>query len=239
MDDGGRLSITAPVQTALGPGAPPFTFGRHSGCDLVLGDGDRSISRVAGRFRWTGADWMLDNTSSSRPLHVVSDVGLRTPVAVGTSCSLGPSTVAVQVVGGVYVHEIRLVVGTRGTDARRVGVGGLDVDSTLMPTLTANERVAMVAMLEGYLLDHPRYTAEPRTYAEAAARIGLPVATVRKRIENVRRKFVLAGLSQLERSDARAALAEFALSTELVSRADLPLLDARSTGAGADRSGTR
>lgn len=127
---------------------------------------------------------------------------------------------------GVRTHELVVVVGVEEVAAAghlHAPGGG---DRTWMPAVTYNERVALVAVAEGYLLPHPRHDPNPRTYAQAALRLDLPVSTVRKRLENVRKKLMDAGVFQVEGADARAATVEFALAVRLVTAADLPLLDA-------------
>ena len=113
---------------------------------------------------------------------------------------------------------------------------------TIKPLFTYNEFRAIVAVCSrADPSEHPRYEPRPRTYAEAAERLELPAATVRKRIENVRQKLVDSGVVELRQPDARLALAEFLLSTPaLVTPADLPVLDrvprsVKSTATGGDR----
>lgn len=204
----------------------PFTFGRSPRCDLVLDETDRSISRIAGRIEFTDGAWFLVNTSGSRPLYVTETVGLRRTIPTGGREVLANGETRI-VVMGVRTHELVVVVGVEEVAAaghlHAPGGGG---DRTWMPAVTYNERVALVAVAEGYLLPHPRHDPNPRTYAQAALRLDLPVSTVRKRLENVRKKLMDAGVFQVEGADARAATVEFALAVRLVTAADLPLLDA-------------
>lgn len=202
-----------------------FTFGRSPECDLVLDETDRSISRVAGRIEYADGAWFLVNASGSRPLYLIGDVGLRRTVPTGGREVLAGGETRVVVVG-VRTHELLLVIGDEAVAALEDQAAHGGADRTLMPAITANERVALVAIAEGYLLTHPRHDPQPRTYVQAAERLGLPVSTVRKRLENVRRKLIDAGVFQIEGADARAATAEFALAVRLVTAADLPLLDA-------------
>lgn len=204
----------------------PFTFGRSPSCDLTLDDTDRSISRVAGRIEYVGGFWTLFNTSSSRPLYLIGEVGLRRTIPTGGREVLPNGETRIVVVG-VRTHELVLAVGDAAVAAAdHIDLTRLDADRTTMPTITANERIALVAVAEGYLLPHPRHDPQPRTYNESADRLGLPVSTVRKRVENVRKKLIDAGVFQIEGADARAATVEFALAVRLITGADLPLLDA-------------
>lgn len=210
-----------------------FVFGRDDDCDLVLDAGDRAISRQAGRICWDGVSWVVRNTSGTRPLYQINEAGLRAVVPTGASATIPGGVSRILVIGGVYAHELRVCLGDPGSTGDPSPGGGAgdpspvgqDSERTLLPAMTRNERAAVVALVEGYLHDHPRYDPRPRTYAEAADRLDLPVATVRKRIENLRQKLLRSGVVELDAPDARAALAEFVLATRLVDRADLALLD--------------
>ena len=206
--------------------AQPFTFGRSPGCDLTLDEADRSISRVAGRIECVDSVWYLVNSSTSRPLYLIGEVGLRRTIPTEGREALPAGHTRVVVVG-VRTHELVIAVGDAAVgDVIDLTDGYEGADHTFMPSITTNERIALAAVGEGYLLPHPRHDPKPRTYAEAADRLGLPMSTVRKRVENVRKKLIDAGVFQVEGPDARAATVEFALAVRLVTSADLPLLDA-------------
>lgn len=224
------MIIEGPEPRVLVPSDGPFTFGRGTDCSLTLDGTDRSISRLAGSIGWDGERWVLRNESNSRPLYCITEPGLRRLLATGEVLPLSPGRLRVQVTG-VRTHELSLVV--EGADeAARPDSNAEESKSVLEATMplsvTANERVAILALAEGYLLDHPRYDPRPRTYADAATRVALPESTIRKRIENVRRKLVKAGVVQLETGDARAQMIEFLLATRVIGKADLPLLERRA-----------
>ena len=228
MVDAPPLTVHRGDTIQIDPSGPPFTFGRGEACGLVLDPTDRSISREAGRIGWNGASWVVRNSSTSRPLYVVNEVGLRHTLPVGSEESLRSGGTRIIVVGAT-THELRLSVGRLAEPLSAEGSAATlapSAELTFLPSITHNERTALVALAEGYLLEHPRHDPQPRTYAAAAARLGLPETTVRKRLENVRRKFVGAGIFQVEGSDSRAAVVEFVLAIKLVSVDDLHLLQA-------------
>ena len=76
-----------------------------------------------------------------------------------------------------------------------------------------------------------RPVPEPRTYEEAAQRLGLPATTVRKRIEGIRHVLVEAGVPGLEGGDARRNLSEWLLSNRLITADDLVALEGGSPSA--------
>ncbi len=204
----------------------PFTFGRSPDCSLQLTVSDRSIPRVAGRISWSGQTWELKNVSTSRPLYIVDNVGLKRTLPVGDVAAIRPGRTRVLVVGA-QTHEISVAIDEVADTEHSIAVPTASdaSEETTMPPITRNERIALVALAEGYLLPYPRYDPAPRTYGAAAERLGVPEATVRKRVENVRNKLIASGVFQIEASDARAGLVEFVLATQLVRSADLALLD--------------
>jgi hypothetical protein len=203
--------------TTIEPGET-WSFGRDVTCDLVLGRVDRSISRRAGLVESRGDIWCLRNTSSTRPLHLVDRVGLHSTLAVGQEVAITDQLI-VRVVGAQLTHSIDLRVERMSVVAAELPQ--FSAEATLMPSLSGTERATLAALAEGFLRDHPRYEPRPRTYAEAAERLGVPASTVRKRAERIRLKLVRAGVVGVEVDDARAALTEFVLATGLITAADL------------------
>jgi hypothetical protein len=221
-----KVALAGHLSRSLDVRAPAsVTFGRSPSTDLPLGTDDPSISRVAGEIVAADDGWVVRNRSSSRPLHRIDDTGLRVAIPVGSCHRLVDPTTRIVVVGSIHTHLITLVQQVGAEPVRSPETHVTDDENTVRPVLTSNERRAAVALVEGYLLDPPRHDPHPRTYAEAAERLALPSATVRKRIENVRSKLIDCGVVELQQPDARSALAEFLLSSRLVTADDLDLLD--------------
>jgi hypothetical protein len=89
------------------------------------------------------------------------------------------------------------------------------------------DRLALAALFSGYLEAFPRYDPHPRSYADAAARLGWPRTTLVKRIEYLRTRLTNAGVPNLLGDNALPALAEWALLTGSLTRDDLDLLPDR------------
>ena len=221
-----------------------FTFGRDPTiCTVCLGADpiDQGISRLAGSITCDNGVWWIVNRSSSRSLHVVDgETGIGVPLPVARDNWPSPRhavdrpRLTILVPGEVLTHALSVRVAGDGLPPAETVPAPGDVVRTrnLLPHLTDKQRQALVAMVEGYLLRFPRYQPEPRTYEEAAARIGLPSSTVRKRIENVRRLLVEGGVPGLEGGDARRNLAEWLLSHRLITEQDVVRLD-RGPAPGA------
>jgi hypothetical protein len=204
-----------------------LTFGRSSSNLLPVGVGDRSVSRVAGEAFWSDGCWWLQNTSKTRPLHRLDDTGLRVPIPVAGRISLIDPLTRVSLVGSIHTHVIVFSHTGASHVPREHEHEHIDDAKTAEALLSPNEFRAVVALVEGYLEPPPRHDPRPRTYSEAAERLGIPASTVRKRIERARAKFVEAGVVELCCPDARVELAEFVLSTRMVGRDDLDLLGGR------------
>ena len=202
-----------------------FTFGRATDCTICLDPTDTGISRYAGSVTHESSSWWLENTSTKRPLTIVDDRGLRSVLHPGRR-------IAVE-------SQIRaLVAGTRGShcvtiepqhtaEAPAPEAGPLTGASTAIGEevlVKPADRLAMVALFAGYLLDPPRYDPHPRSYEAAAKRLGWTRTQLLRRIEYLRVRLTDAGVPNLNGASALYNLAEFALSRELVTKDDLALL---------------
>jgi hypothetical protein len=205
-----------------------FTFGREASCSVCLDPADLGISRLAGSIEEDSGTWWLVNHSATRPLQVVDETGIRSVLAPGRrSPVIGTLTVIVE--GQVRRHALALDAGppqpppspfSRLADSR--------------PTVTAPEallsdadKVALVALFAGYLEAFPRYDPHPRSYADAATRLEWPRTTLVKRVEHMRTRLTNAGVPNLLGENALDALAEWALTSRVITRDDLELLPPR------------
>jgi len=217
-----------------------FTFGRDRGiCTLGLGNDplDRGISRLAGSIIHENSVWWIVNRSTTRSLHVVDvETGIAVPLPVARENwpaarhAIDRPRMTVLVTGEVLTHALSVLASGDALPAADALPTPIDPVRTkhLLPHLTAKQREGLVAMVEGYLVRFPQYHPEPRTYEEAARRLGLPPTTVRKRIENIRHLLVEAGVPGLEGGDARRNLSEWLLSNRLITADDLDVLEGGS-----------
>lgn len=206
------------------PPDTPLTFGRASTCTICLDPDDPGISRFAGSVEHQAGTWWLTNRSSTRPLVVVSQIGLRAVLEPGRRVALD-QPLSVEVDGSVRRHALAIEVPTdTAPPPLDSGLsGGLEtVGATL--TYRLADRQALAALFEGYLLSFPRYDPHPRSYADAAERLGWPKTTLIKRIEYLRTRLTKAGVPNLVGDKALDRLAEHVLSTGVTTKEDLALL---------------
>jgi hypothetical protein len=206
-----------------------LTFGRDASCAICLDPDDLGISRLAGSIESDEADWWVFNRSSVRPLEVVDEIGIRTLLAPGRRLAVVcPLTVVVE--GSARRHALAVDPVAHGAAPGPLRAQPDD----LRPTVTAAEvvingqdRLALVALFGSYQESFPRYDPHPRSYANAAARLGWPRTTLVKRIEYLRSRLSEAGVPNLQGENALASLAEWALVTGALTRDDLRLLPPR------------
>jgi hypothetical protein len=205
-----------------------LTFGRATSCTVCLDPQDRGISRLAGCIEHADGTWWACNRSAVRAFTVVDDLGIRAVVAPGRRTAItGPVTVVVE--GSLRRHALEVLTDQDSRpDPRRV-----DNDDPL-PTAAAGEVVvtdldhlALVALFAGYLEVFPHYQPHPRTYAHAASVLGWPRSTLVKRIEYLRTRLTNAGVPSLLGENALEYLAEWALTTGVLTRGDLDRLKRR------------
>jgi hypothetical protein len=202
-----------------------LTFGRSTSCTVCLDPHDRGISRLAGGIEHAAGTWWACNRSAVRAFTVVDDLGIRGVVAPGRRIAItGPVTVVVE--GSLRRHALEVLTDHEpGPDPHR-----MDNDDPL-PTAAAGEvaithldHLALVALFAGYLEMFPHYRPHPRTYADAASVLGWRRSTLVKRIEYLRARLTNAGVPNLLGENALEYLAEWALTTGVLSRSDLDRL---------------
>lgn len=200
-----------------------FSFGRAPSCTLCIDPDDAAISRLAGRIEHDGHGWWIVNTSASRQLATVDEFGLRSVLPPGRRVALeGTARILIEGTTTTYQLTVTVPQPTAPTDVPIVG--GVPTSMGESVLINPADRAALIALFAGYLEEGNRYDPYPKSYAAAAARLGLPRTTLVKRIEYLRARLTDAGVPNLTGPNALANLAEFALTTGVISRTDLALL---------------
>jgi hypothetical protein len=220
--------VTVTVQgeeLAVAPGGS-LTFGRSLDCTVCLDPDDRGISRLAGSVDGAGGEWFVTNRSATRPLAVVDPLGFRTVLAPGRRMAVD-ERLSVVVEGQVRRHE--LVVATPGAPSTTLDEPGEGIETEMGHGVvySDDDRLALVALFAGYLEPFPRHDPRPRSYADAAERLGWPRTTLVKRIEYLRTRLLRAGVPNLQGDRALEALAEHVIATGEINRTDLGLIPGR------------
>ncbi|MGH9154837.1 MAG: hypothetical protein ACRD1K_03045 [Acidimicrobiales bacterium] len=207
--------------------AEVFTFGRSRRCTACLEPADQGISRAAGSIAARADLWLVTNTGG-RPFDVVAPTGIRAPLVPGGHHVLGSGRHELLLTGLVRRFCLVASIDPRAVadPAERSAVAGTTLSGT--PTegggqvrFTTDDRLALTALLAGYLEAFPRADHRPASYGQAAARLGWRPSTLRKRIERIRQRLTDAGVPGLVGDEAIERLAEHVLATRVITRAHL------------------
>lgn len=146
----------------------------------------------------------------------------------------------VRFTAGPTTYELSLSL-EQAPFAEPAAVAGDHGDTTigLLP-FTQDQRRLVVALAEPLLQQNGRGSASVPSSAEAARRLGWTVTRFNRKLDNVCQKLTKVGVRGLHgspgdlASNRRARLVEYAVSTRLVTREDLELLDAPDDPSGSD-----
>jgi hypothetical protein len=220
-------AASAYVETATGrrtlAGGERLTFGRARECGVCLDPDDLAISRIAGAVEFEHGTWWVANKSTTRPLSLVDDLGFRSVLAPGRRAAV-ETRMQVLVDGSRRRHTIGISVDSPRTEPPPEQPPGIPTAVGEQVLISADDRLAMVALFAGYLQDPPFYDPYPKSYAAAAARLGWKRTTLVKRIEYLRTRLDAAGVPNMTGYTALTSLAEYAISRSLITRDDLDLL---------------
>jgi len=201
-----------------------FSFGRSERCTLCLDPDDAAISRMAGIILSDSGTWFLENVSSTCPLDVVDEHGIRSVLPPNRKYALeGQMRVLVR---GSQPKPHVLHVHAPERLARNVDVPTDGEATAIGQNVNINhmDRMALVALFAGYLENEERYDPHPRSYEAAAKRLDLPRTTLVRRIEYLRTRLDKSGVPNMTGPNALNNLAEYALTRKLIKSDDLRLL---------------
>lgn len=220
--------------------AEVFTFGRAASSSAVLPSADYALSRRAGSFRFDAGCWWVHNDSGSALLYLTGDRGFRVDLPPGMRAPLQQWHHKVRLHGVLDDYTLRLRLpdlddvedlpdqpgdGAGRPATRRPPRPESVVTSThQLLTLSDSDRLVLAARFEEYLTWRHEGAAAPRSAAEAAQRIGWQPHTVTKRCENIRNRYVRAGVPGLRGPRALEELIGMLMSTGTLTSDDLRLL---------------
>lgn len=216
-----------------------FSIGRDA--DLVI-DTNPYLHRRLLEIESSQGMWWLTNTGRSISVALATaDGAYQAMLGPGTRVPLVFPELVVMFTAGAYTYEFTI----RNGAARFTGrTSPLEGDSTDGGTtigavpLTASQRLLLIALCEPILRGGMMGSSQIPTSAKAAERLGWPLTTFNRKLDNVCDKFDREGVQGLRggagklATNRRARLVEHAVLSRLVTAADLPLLDAPQT---ADR----
>jgi hypothetical protein len=137
-------------------------------------------------------------------------------------------SVTVVIEGATFRHALDVETSTREPDTHAIAddIDGLPTALGTEVVINDLDRLALAAVFQGYLEPFPRHDPHPRSYADAGNRLGWPRTTVVKRIEYIRSRLTRSGVPNLVGENALHHLAEYVLTTRLLTKQDLDALNA-------------
>lgn len=218
----------------------PFRIGRVG--DLAIDD-NQFLHRCFLQIEQLHGLWLMANVGTSLSATVTDRQSLMQAwLAPGARIPLAFSSVLVWFTAGptTYEFEVELdespfssvAVAASGDAGRECG--GATVGAVC---LTTDQRRLIVALTEDALRRGARWASAVPSSADAAARLGWTMTRFNRKLDNVCGKLAANGVRGLHGEpgslavNRRARLAEYALATQLVTVADLQLLDADPAGS--------
>ncbi len=193
-------------------------------------------------FEWLNNLWWLHNVGGRLAAYLTDERGLmRSTLAPGAKMPLVFPLTLVTFAAGDTSYEIEVAIPSAGYDAS--AETGADTGLlTIMPgKFTESQKLAVLALAEPVLRREGTGSGEIPSTQSAAGRLGWTPKRFDKKLENVCDKLTAAGVRGLRGGPAgiaanrRRHLVEYAVSSRLVTPADLPLLDVpQSVESGTD-----
>lgn len=206
-----------------------FTIGRDS--DLVIDD-NPYLHRHFLRIAADGGLWWIFNVGSQLSATVTDSSGqVQAWLAPGARLPLVFEAVHVLFSAGstTYDFSIRLAEEYYGPAGAALGVVG---GTTLEPIpLTSSQRLLIVALAENVLEQSVPGRGQIPSSADAAARLGWSMTTFNRKLDNVCEKLDRLGVEGVRggrdklATNRRARLVEYSVSTRLVTKDDVKLLN--------------
>jgi hypothetical protein len=213
----------------LQPGTK-FTIGREA--DLVVDDDNAFLHRRMVELRFDNGYWWVANIGSRLPVTVTGEAGtLQSRLGPGSRLPIVLPTVAILFTAGETTYEVNArceipafeTTGDLGEAAGEQTLGAVD--------LTQSQFMLILALAENTLRRAGSGVSELPSNAKAAARLGWPITTFNRKLDNVCEKFSRSGVKGL-RGDSerlatsrRARLVEYTVTAKIVRPEHLPMLD--------------
>ncbi|HIE62011.1 MAG: hypothetical protein DSY74_04560 [Actinobacteria bacterium] len=218
---------------------PGRTFSVGRDADLSIDD-NRYLHRRLLEFEWASGMWWMTNCGQSITVGVATADGTyQAMLGPAGRMPLVSSPLSVVFSAGPFTYELGVILD--GSSANPAPDAALPVstgaDTALSATLgattfTPSQRLLIIALCEPMLRDGMAGASRIPSSAEAAERLGWPITTFNRKLDNVCDKLdrdgvpgLRGGVGKLARN-RKSRLVEHAIMARLVTPTDLALLDA-------------
>jgi hypothetical protein len=193
----------------------------------------------------SGGLWWLTN-SGSRLSATVSDTDglLQSWLAPGAAVPLVLPRTVVLFTAGATTYEVEVQVSSSYAPTGTLRPSDDGTTTLAPPVLTESQYLLVLALAEPLLKLGGRGRTDIPSSAEAARRLGWPMTRFNRKLDNVCQKLARSGVRGLHggpgvlASGRRARLVEYAVSSRLVSRDSLYLLEGTGQPGDSDEQAT-
>ena len=214
-----------------------FTVGREA--DLSIDDNPYLHRRFLLVHNQNGM-WWLTNLGTHLSVSVsAGDIGFSATLGPGAQMPLvfGRTTVVFTAGPTTYELDVHAISPDVGSVTRPQAVGGTTTQG--VPMLTESQKLLIVVLAEEILRRDGTGASSIPSSAQAAARLGWSLTKFNRKLDNVCDKLDQIGVTGMRAgggrlaTNRRAKLVEYAVASRIVTRGDLPMIDAE----GARNSG--
>lgn len=177
--------------------------------------------------------WWVANVGSRLPVQLTDMEGLsRATLSPGARSALVSERTLVTFQAGPTSYELELLLPSPPLPGQAAPAVAPGMETVGPPIFTDSQKLAILALAEPTLRRGGTGVGHVPSLAEAAARLGWPVTRFNRKLDNVCAKLEASGVEGLRggpgrlATNRRRALVHHAVSTLLVTEAELHLLDA-------------
>ncbi|WP_132993504.1 hypothetical protein [Gordonia zhaorongruii] len=207
----------------------PFYIGREA---TLTVDDNPYLHRRFLVLHDENAMWWLTNLGTHLSATVTAaDLGFTATLGPGARMPLVFGRTSVVFSAGPTTYELQVQAGTP-VGAPPHGDTGVGGDTTRgVPNFTESQKLAVLVLAEAILTRDGTGASAIPSSAQAAARLGWSLTKFNRKLDNVCDKLDLIGVPGMRAGGGRLAsnrrlrLVEYGLSTGLIGRGDLPMLD--------------
>ena len=217
-------------QFPLGAGAR-FSIGREA--DLAIDDNPYLHRRFLLVYH-QNALWWLSNLGTHLSVSVSAGDGFTATLGPGAQMPLvyGVSTIVFTAGPTTYELSVHTPQPTVGAVTGPAMISGTTTQG--VPMLTESQKLLIVVLAEEILRRDGTGASSIPSSAQAAGRLGWSITKFNRKLDNVCDKLDQLGVSGMRAgggrlaTNRRAKLVEYAVASRIVSRADLPMIDAEA-----------
>lgn len=207
-----------------------LTMGRDA--DLTIDEDNGFLHRRMVQIDFEHGFWWISNVGSRLPITVSGGTGtLQSWVGPGSRIPVVLPVITILFSAGETTYEVNVQATIPVFDPIRPTYGAIG-DATLGSVdLTRSQFLLILALAEHTLRRVGTGASELPTNAAVAARLGWPITTFNRKLDNVCDKFARSGVKGMRggpgslATNRRARLVEYAVAARIVQPDHLPMLD--------------